>query len=651
MMLPLLLVAALAGTDSTPAVRFIPSGDSVVVFVVRSPGDARGFVVYRGTAKVTPAPVIPAADGTAAAGLMGADYPAVARAVRAVDPEGVFRHLRSDPFSAIVLSSLYRGVARALGRVFVDGGVTPGSTYTYRVVFTDAAGKETAHAVTAVVLVRDHRPAAPRGLAVTTADHRVTLTWMYPHLATDSTANTIGFVVYRADGPAQPFHRVTPAPVIRNDAVTPTFVDQDAQNGTAYRYAVAALDLVQREGAQSQSVAATPEDRTPPAPVASVVVSPAEGVVNLTWRRSPEPDAAGYMVERGRKQDGPFARITTVPIPAARPEFVDTTVRGIAPYFYRIVARDQSGNESAPSNAVEALPVDHTPPVLPGLVRVEATGRRVIVRWRPSSSTDLQGYYVYRSDSGPGRVGAKLNGTPIRDTVFVDSSASVRPGHHYVMSVTAVDSAENESGKVSAAVAIRDDAPPPAVAGLMVEDRGGRYVDVRWSASEALDVAGYEVSRTALTGRTVADSAPRNLGHLTGAPPYQLRDTTAIRGRTYLYRVVTIDSAGNRSAAAVDTLRFTRPTLPPAPRHVAVRITVGAGVTVLWERVADPELAGYRVYRSTLPTGVRTLVGATGAGVTSLADLAGGPTFYYLVRAVDQSGNESAASPAVRGTP
>lgn len=647
MMLPLLLVAALAGTDSTPAVRFIPAGDSVVVFVVRSPSDARGFVVYRGTVRVTPAPVIASADGTAAAGLMGADYPAVARAVRAVDPEGVFRHLRSDPFSAIVLSSLYRGVARALGRVFVDGGVTPGSTYTYRVVFTDAAGKETARAVTATVLVRDHRPASPRGLAVTTADHRVTLTWTYPHLATDSTANTIAFVVYRADGPAQPFHRVTPAPVIRNDAVTPTFVDLDAQNGTSYRYAVAALDLVQREGAQSQSVSATPEDRTPPAPVASVVASPAEGVVHLTWRRSPESDAAGYVVERGRKQDGPFARISTAPIPAARPEFADTTARGIAPYFYRVVARDQNGNESAPSNAAEALPVDHTPPVLPGPVRVEATGRRVIVRWRQSPSTDLQGYYVYRSDSGPAHVGSKLNGTPFRDTVFIDSSASVRPGHHYVMSVTAVDSAENESGKVSAAVAIRDDAPPPAVTGLMVEDRGGRYVDVRWSASGALDVASYEVSRR---GRTSADSALRNLGHLTGAPPYLLRDTTAIRGRTYIYRVVTIDSAGNRSAAAVDTLRFTRPTPPPAPRHVAVRIT-GAGVTILWERVADPELAGYRVYRSILSTGVRTLVGATGAGVTSLSDLAGGPTCYYLVRAVDQSGNESAASPAVRGTP
>lgn len=74
------------------------------------------------------------------------------------------------------------------------------------------------------------------------------------------------------------------------------------------------------------------------------------------------------------------------------------------------------------------------------------------------------------------------------------------------------------------------------------------------------------------------------------------------------------------------------------------------GVAVRWERVVDDELIGYRVYRSTIPTGVFTPVSEVipPTGALEFIDRDGSPAYYYQVRAVDRSGNESRPSEAVQ---
>ena len=646
-----LLTGLLTAADSTPVVRVVPAGDSVIVFVVTPPPQPGGFLVYRAAAggtfvRLTPAPVTAARSGADMAGVLGPDLAPVARAVRAVDPEGVYRRLLADPFAAGVLSGLYRSVARALGRIYVDTTATRGARYEYRVVFTDGTGRETARAVTVAVRVADIRPAAPRGLSAQPGDHEVTLTWTYPKESADSIANTVAFLVYRADGPAAPFRRITPLPLLRNDASPPRFSDPDAGDGGAYRYEVTAVDLVQRESAPSAPASATPVDRVPPAAVTGLAVQTVEGAVTLVWRLAPEADAAGYLVERAPRLAGPFARLTPQPIPADRPSFVDSAALGETPVFYRVIVLDRSGNASPPSTAVRALPVHRTPPTPPSGVTATARNRRLFIRWSRSRARDVAGYNVYRTEAGGERVPNKLVSTPIRDTALVDSGFGghgLRPGGRYVVTVTAVDSSQNESPRDSVVVTVPDDEPPGPPTGLTARDVGGRYVDVAWSGSPAPDVARYELTRTG-----GGDSVARVLARPGGPPPYDVRDTGTVRGRAYVYRVVAVDSAGNRSVPAVDTLSFTRPTPPPPPRHAAAARARTAGVLVEWEPVADPELAGYRIYRAPLPTGTPALVGTVLSGITSFTDTPGDPRAYYTVRAVDRSGNESAPSPPAR---
>ncbi len=87
-------------------------------------------------------------------------------------------------------------------------------------------------------------------------------------------------------------------------------------------------------------------------------------------------------------------------------------------------------------------------------------------------------------------------------------------------------------------------------------------------------------------------------------------------------------------------------TQPPAtPTNIA-----GSGgnqqVDVTWDANTEPDLAGYKVYRRTVAGGATTSLTEFPIAANSYNDtgLAAGTTYYYLISAVDLSGNESPLS-------
>lgn len=651
------LFALLAGAGAVRAqeparqrVWLVPRSDTVFVFLA-VPRTTGGFVVYRspvGAAAAarlrSAAPIEPVREPAQVAGMLGSDRAMAMRAVRATDEDEMYRRMTHDRFAGDILASVSRNAALALGRLFVDTGVTRGGEYDYRVVFTDFRGKETDSSVTERVRVVDTPPAAPAGIKVDVNDAEARVGWSYPKYRGDPRDFVVGFHVYRADTPTGPFRRLDVAPVLRNDAAPLEFDDADVRNGGAYRYRVTAVDVVGRESAPLLSATVAVKDRTPPSSPTDVVVQEGTGVVSLSWRIAGEPDVAGYHVERANSLGDRFRRLDATLIPAQHPEYADT-VAGGRRYFYRVLAVDASGNTSEPTNAYSAVPHDKSPPDAPTNVVATAspTGHRVIVRWSASKAKDLRGYNVYRAGSADKLV--KLTDAPITGTQFVDSgysSRGLRPGGGYVIEVSAVDSSRNESPRVRTEIHIVDDEPPGAPSTLSTENVEGRYVQIRWSPSSALDVAAYELTRAG------GDSA-RRLGRF-DAKARDLRDTTVVRGVRYVYRLVAIDSAGNRSIPAVDSLQFRDFVPPPAPRVAAARATP-AGVVVTWQRVIAADLAGYNVYRSNLPTGVFQRVGTVPAATLTFTDPQGKAGLYYHIKAVDRSGNESRHSPVADVVP
>jgi predicted xylan-binding protein with Ca-dependent carbohydrate-binding module/lysyl oxidase/fibronectin type III domain protein len=92
---------------------------------------------------------------------------------------------------------------------------------------------------------------------------------------------------------------------------------------------------------------------------------------------------------------------------------------------------------------------------------------------------------------------------------------------------------------------------------------------------------------------------------------------------------------------------------PPAP---PTGVTATAGdrtVSLAWSANTESDLAGYNVYRGTANGGPYTKINSSLLTSRSYGDtgLTNGTTYYYVIKAVDTSGNVSNASSQVQGTP
>jgi hypothetical protein len=186
-------------------------------------------------------------------------------------------------------------------------------------------------------------PAAPADVSATARPDGVLVEWT-------PVAGVLGYGVYRRG--AQ--ERAYGAPVqLLPGADQKSWLDTTARFGQSYIYAVTsaiqANPLIESAVTSEHEVRYT--DRFPPPVPADLVALAEPGRVRIVWRASEAADFAGYHVYR-REETGEPRRITEQPLPT--PEFVDTGVAGGTPYWYRVTAVDQAGNESAPSPEVRA---------------------------------------------------------------------------------------------------------------------------------------------------------------------------------------------------------------------------------------------------------------------------------------------------------
>jgi hypothetical protein len=123
------------------------------------------------------------------------------------------------------------------------------------------------------------------------------------------------------------------------------FADATVARGATYFYRVTAVDNWGGESAPSVTVRT---DVTPPAAVTSLTATPQPASILLTWAANTDADLAGYKVLRSDLPDGVYTLISG-PTPVPGTTFNDTTSPGGFLWYYRVVATDVSGNDSAPA--------------------------------------------------------------------------------------------------------------------------------------------------------------------------------------------------------------------------------------------------------------------------------------------------------------
>lgn len=191
-----------------------------------------------------------------------------------------------------------------------------------------------------------------------------------------------------------------------------------------------------------------------------------------------------------------------------------------------------------------------------------------------------------------------------------------------------------------------DTTPPAAPESLTAVPAGETQIDLNWSDNTENDWAGYNVYRSTTSGMIGSPIAE-------DVSSSQYSDTNATCGTTYYYVVTAEDTSGNESDASNEVQAATDDcqgdtTPPAAPSGLTATDASESQIDLDWSDNTESDLNGYRVYRGTNSGFTADTSHLVASDVTSSeysdTGLSTATTYYYVVKAVDRSGNVSSAS-------
>lgn len=380
-----------------------------------------------------------------------------------------------------------------------------------------------------------------------------------------------------------------------------------------------------------------PHRMTVPAAPTNLTAVGGAGQLTLTW--SAVSNAASYTIYYATTSGVTPAngiKVANATSPAVLSGLADATT------YYCVVTAVNSAGESVASTQATAT-TNVAAPVIPaapgGLIATGGT-RQVSLSW--SAVSNATSYNVYYATSNGV---TKVNGTKVSNATSPLVLNGLADATSYYCIVTAVNSAGESAASVQAAATTLPSTPPPALPATpsnLVAAGGTNQITLSWSA--ASNATSYNLYWSAASGVTTATGT--KVSGVTS--PYVKTGLAA--GTTYYFVVTAVNSVGESSASAQAsaTTSAPPPTVPAAPTGVTA--TGGANqVSLAWSAVSGA--TSYNLYWSTA-SGVTKVNGTKLTNVTSPylhSGLAAGTSYYYIVTAVNSTG-EGAASAQVSAT-
>jgi fibronectin type 3 domain-containing protein len=375
-----------------------------------------------------------------------------------------------------------------------------------------------------------------------------------------------------------------------------------------------------------------PTADAPSAPAGLTAVG-GTGQVTLTWTSVSNATSYNvYYATTSGVTTTSSTKITSVSTP-----YTQTGLTAGTTYFYIVTAVNSSG-ESPASNQASASttatpPVPTVPAAPTGVIATGGTNQATI-SWSPVNTATSYNVY-YATTSGV----TKTNGTKITNATSPAVQTGLAAGTAYYYIVTAVNSVGESaaSNQVAATTlaAVPTPTAPAAPAGVTAVG-GANQATITWPTVSG--AASYNVYWSTTTGVTKTNGTK-----VAGASsPYVKTGLSA--GTTY-YFIVTANNSVGESAASTQVTATTNAAPPAVPATpTGVTATGGANqVSVSWSAVSGA--TSYNIYWATT-SGVTT----SGTKITAATSpyvqtgLAASTTYYYIVTAVNASGQSVASA-------
>lgn len=444
---------------------------------------------------------------------------------------------------------------------------------------------------------------------------------------------------------------------------------------------------------------------TPPSPPKVLKAAAGNSTVALSWAENGENDVEGYNVYRSLSAGGGYEKINSTPV--IFPSYTDHSVTNGVTYYYTVSAVDTDDEESSYAVKVRATPQlpDTMPPVVSILLpannqtvtnrslfvtgTISEADARVTVNGKPAAVQKNSG--TFTAYGIPLSLGENTIAVTAVDAAGNTSSSSIRVIYAQTARVEGTIKDERNGNPVpNAWVYVRDSAKEqtlmadldgsftalnviPGEVTITVDAYDYDRVRIDRSASPGenivLDIALplypatirgsiYDSHTTAGVGNaTVIIADPKETQTLNAnangsfeannVAPYQVTFTVSGAGyQTY----TTTRSVTNRWT---NYFYFYLDPLPPSPPSGFAATPAKGYVNLAWSANSEINIANYKIYRSTTPGTGYQLIATTYSNQLSYIDgnVAAGSTYYYVIRAVSTSQQESGYSAEASAAP
>ncbi|MCY3714372.1 MAG: fibronectin type III domain-containing protein [Gemmatimonadetes bacterium] len=524
------------------------------------------------------------------------------------------------------------GMTVANDTTYTDSGLSPSTTYVYRVrAFNDSGDSGYSGTDLATTPSASNLPKAPSSLSASAvSSSRINLSW------TDNSDNETGFKIERKLMSASDS---TFSQIGRTNANGTTYSDSSLDEGTGYKYRVRAYND-SGNSVYSGTASATTHVTIPSAPSSLSASARSSSQIDLSWTDNSDNET-GFKIERKltSASDSTFSQIGTAGANAR--SYTDGGLSASMGYTYRVRAYNTAGN-SGYSRTASATTRSSRPAAPFSLTATAKSSSRIDLGWKDASNNET-GFKIERkltsaSDNTFSQIGTASAGAES----YTDSGLSASTGYTY--RVRAYNSVGNSDYSDTASATTQAPPPPPsAPSSLSATAKSSSRIDLSWDDNSD-DESGFKIERRLSTG---SDSDFSQVG-TTSANDTTYTDSGLSASTAYVYRVRAYNANGN-SGYSGTARATTKVAVPSAPSSLAASARSATSVRLRWKDNSDNE-SGFKIERklSTQNNASFSQIGTASANDTTYTDsgLSANTGYTYRVRAYNSGGNSDYSATA-----
>jgi len=329
--------------------------------------------------------------------------------------------------------------------------------------------------------------------------------------------------------------------------------------GTTYYYRVLSKDGANNEAVSEESSFATLADTTGPMVSGIAQSSITTSSASVSWLTNEMATTQVFYDTASHVAGVPGDYTSSTALIASLTYGHSATIAGLTPgttYFYRVVSKDASDNETASAEGSFDTQADVTDPIISGVTEANVSSANAIILWLTNEDATSKVVYDITSRS---TAGAYLVSTAVDATADNTSHGVVLTGLFdattYYYRVVSKDASDNEA--VSAEYSFTTgDATPPAISDIESVAISDTATGIVWITDEGATTQ-VVYSTTSHSGETYTDAAAARTAYGSfSAEDAALRDghgvvlTSLSSGVTYYYRVISRDGSNNETISA-----------------------------------------------------------------------------------------------------